>query len=113
MYSQRIGVDAEVPVVKGNGWRVAARDSELSDGQPFGVDVEGARVVLVRDLGRVYALAATCSHAGGPLDEGTVHGGMIECPWHQSRFRLADGAVERGPAASPQFSCHVHVFATA
>ncbi len=104
VYSQRVGVDAEVPVVKGNGWKVAVRDSELADGQPFGVDVEGARVVLVRDLGRVYALAATCSHARGPLDEGTVRGSTIECPWHQSRFCLADGAVRRGPAASPQFT---------
>jgi nitrite reductase/ring-hydroxylating ferredoxin subunit len=104
VYTQRTGVDAEVPLVKSVGWKVAARESELTDGQPFGVEVDGARVVLVRDLGRVYALAATCSHAGGPLDEGTVRGGTIECPWHHSRFCLDDGAVERGPAAAPQFT---------
>ena len=101
---QRTGVDVEVPLVESTGWKVAARESELTDGEPFGVEVEGARVVLVRDLGRVYALAATCSHAGGPLDEGTVRDGTIQCPWHHSRFCLDDGAVERGPAAAPQFT---------
>ncbi len=28
--------------------------------------------------------------------------GCVECPWHGSRFRLADGSVARGPAFAPQ-----------
>jgi nitrite reductase/ring-hydroxylating ferredoxin subunit len=31
------------------------------------------------------------------------------CPWHQSRFRLHDGSVARGPATSPQLSYEVRV----
>ena len=50
----------------------------------------------------IYAIGNVCSHAGGPLDQGEVHGDAITCPWHGSTFCLADGAVERGPATTPQ-----------
>ncbi|MGA8636153.1 MAG: Rieske (2Fe-2S) protein, partial [Candidatus Dormiibacterota bacterium] len=43
-----------------------------------------------------------CTHAGGPLNEGTVEDGEVVCPWHGSRFRLSDGAVLGGPATFPQ-----------
>ncbi|QMU76708.1 Rieske (2Fe-2S) protein [Streptacidiphilus sp. PB12-B1b] len=60
-------------------------------------------VLVVREpSGLVRVLAEACSHLSGPLSEGTVQDGCIECPWHGSRFRLADGAVVQGPATSPQ-----------
>jgi uncharacterized membrane protein len=45
--------------------------------------------------------------AGSALDlvEGepmAVTADCIECPWHQSRFRLEDGEVAQGPAVHPQ-----------
>lgn len=66
------------------------------------VEVAGEPVVLTRTGGLLRALAATCTHLGGPLDEGTVEDGCVVCPWHGSRFDLADGSVERGPASVPQ-----------
>ena len=39
-------------------------------------------IVLVRIADTVYALHAVCAHAGGPLAQGTVVDGCIECPWH-------------------------------
>ena len=59
-------------------------------------------LVLVRIANTVHALHATCSHAGGPLAQGTFVDGCIECPWHGSRFKLADGHVSRGPALYDQ-----------
>jgi nitrite reductase/ring-hydroxylating ferredoxin subunit/uncharacterized membrane protein len=59
-------------------------------------------VVLVRMGSQVHAMHAVCAHAGGPLAEGTVVDGCLECPWHASRFRLADGRVVRGPAVYDQ-----------
>jgi nitrite reductase/ring-hydroxylating ferredoxin subunit len=35
------------------------------------------------------------------MAEGTLEGDAIVCPWHQSRFRIADGDVERGPSPMP------------
>ena len=38
----------------------------------------------------------------GPLHKGSVDERSVTCPWHLSAFRLADGAVLRGPATAPQ-----------
>jgi nitrite reductase/ring-hydroxylating ferredoxin subunit/uncharacterized membrane protein len=59
-------------------------------------------IVLVRIADTVFALHGVCAHAGGPLAQGTVVDGCIECPWHASRFRLTDGHVRRGPALYDQ-----------
>jgi nitrite reductase/ring-hydroxylating ferredoxin subunit/uncharacterized membrane protein len=59
-------------------------------------------LVLVRIGDRVHALHAVCAHAGGPLAQGSVVDGCIECPWHGSRFRLTDGRLRRGPALYDQ-----------
>lgn len=59
-------------------------------------------LVLVRIGPTLHALHAVCAHAGGPLAEGQVVDGRIECPWHGSRFSLKDGHVARGPAVYDQ-----------
>lgn len=59
-------------------------------------------LVLVRLGSTVHVLHAVCAHAGGPLQDGSVVDGCIECPWHGSRFRLADGRLARGPAVYDQ-----------
>ncbi len=59
-------------------------------------------LVLVRVGDTIQALHAVCSHAGGPLAQGTYADGCIECPWHGSRFRMSDGHLRRGPALYDQ-----------
>ena len=59
-------------------------------------------LVVVRDAGVLRVLHETCAHAGGPLSEGDVVDGAIECPWHGSRFDLATGAVRQGPSTHDQ-----------
>jgi nitrite reductase/ring-hydroxylating ferredoxin subunit/uncharacterized membrane protein len=73
------------------------------------VMVAGVPVLLVRLGERYYAIAATCTHAGGPLDEGELQGDVVQCPWHGSRFRLRDGAAVTGPAtvAQPRYDVRV------
>lgn len=73
------------------------------------VDVAGIPAILVKQGNMLYAIAATCSHAGGPLDEGTLENGVVQCPWHGSCFRVSDGGIVNGPAtyAQPTFSVRV------
>lgn len=59
-------------------------------------------LVLVRIGTTVHALHAVCAHAGGPLAQGTIVDGCLECPWHRSRFRLDNGQVRQGPALYDQ-----------
>ena len=90
-------------------WVDVAGEDELEDDEPMGVEAEGVPVVLVREDGRVHALASRCNHMGGPLHDGAVEDGCIRCPWHGSVFRLADGSVARGPATAPQSPFEVRV----
>ena len=76
--------------------------AEMPENSLKRVVVAGVPVVLVK-LGDSYAaLAATCTHAGGPLDEGELQGTRVQCPWHGSRFDLRTGAAVTGPASMGQ-----------
>jgi nitrite reductase/ring-hydroxylating ferredoxin subunit len=79
-------------------------ESELNGGKLVGVELEGEAVVVSRsqESGEVCAIAATCSHLGGPLDKGERDGDTVVCPWHGSRFDLCTGEVQGGPAVYPQ-----------
>jgi nitrite reductase/ring-hydroxylating ferredoxin subunit len=75
---------------------------DLADATPTKVKAGINDLVLVRQGDNVHALHATCAHAGGPLDKGTVVNGCLQCPWHGARYRLADGQVVRGPSLYDQ-----------
>ena len=79
-------------------------EEELNGGKLVGVELEGESVLISRSekTNEVCAIAATCSHLGGPLDEGKRDGDTVVCPWHGSRFDLCSGEVRGGPAVYPQ-----------
>lgn len=83
--------------------------AELPENSLRKVIAGGAPVVLLRMGEQVYAIGATCTHAGGPLDEGTLQGDVVQCPWHGSRFRMRDGHVLTGPATirAPRYEVRV------
>ncbi|MEO6637063.1 MAG: Rieske 2Fe-2S domain-containing protein, partial [Ginsengibacter sp.] len=78
-------------------------DEDLKEGKMVCTDVEKIPVLLARQSGRVYAIAHTCSHLGGPLSEGELlEDACVKCPWHGSVFSLEDGHVVEGPATAHQ-----------
>ncbi|MGZ8512581.1 MAG: Rieske 2Fe-2S domain-containing protein [Candidatus Limnocylindria bacterium] len=82
---------------------------DVPDGTPTKIMFGTTAVMLVRRGDAVHALKETCSHAGGPLSEGALEGDRITCPWHGSVFRITDGAVVHGPAASRQPSYRARI----
>jgi len=76
--------------------------SDFPEGKMCRVDAGHMAVLVTRLGGRLCAIANTCSHAGGPLNEGTLEGEVVTCPWHASRFSVCDGGVKGGPASFPQ-----------
>jgi nitrite reductase/ring-hydroxylating ferredoxin subunit/uncharacterized membrane protein len=102
VYDQRIGVNQVAGVEPPQEWVAVYPAPDLPENQPRRALAQGMKVVLVRQGTRVYALNETCSHLGGPLAEGKVEGEGIVCPWHGSRFALADGHVMDGPATYPE-----------
>ena len=75
---------------------------EVPEGTPTRAKLGVNTLVLVRSGDTIHALHDQCAHAGGPLSGGTVVDGCIECPYHGSRFSLADGRVRRGPSVYDQ-----------
>ena len=109
-YSQGVGVDRNADEQKQpREWTDAAALAEIPAGGLLRVEVAGQQVVLANVSGQLHGMGATCSHYGGPLDEGSIQDECVVCPWHGSRFRLVDGSVARGPATAPQLSYDVRV----
>ena len=108
-YSLGIGVDHaafETPPTK---WTEVAALDDLKDGKPLRVEADGTPVMLLRQGDDIRAVGATCPHLSGPLDEGTIEGETVSCPWHGSVFSLTDGALIHGPAVMPIAAYEVRV----
>ena len=92
---------------RGSKWVALEAPAELPEGVPTRAKAGNESLVLVRAGDTIHALHATCAHAGGPLPEGKIVDGCIECPWHGSRFDLRTGHLRRGPAVYDQPSYEV------
>jgi nitrite reductase/ring-hydroxylating ferredoxin subunit/uncharacterized membrane protein len=102
-FSEQIGVNHTEPPSAGKPEKfVAVLDSDdLAEDAMVRVAPEGVPILLVRAKDRVFAIAETCPHLGGPLSEGKLDGTTVQCPWHGSRFCVEDGRVAGGPATFP------------
>jgi nitrite reductase/ring-hydroxylating ferredoxin subunit/uncharacterized membrane protein len=119
IYAAYLGGD--MVFAKGTGvnhtaWEAGSEDYEvvmplegIEENKLYRVTASGVPVILLRRGLQFYAISATCPHAGGPLNEGTLEGDVVECPWHRSRFRLRDGRVLTGPATvnAPRYDVRV------
>jgi nitrite reductase/ring-hydroxylating ferredoxin subunit/uncharacterized membrane protein len=102
VYGKNIGVNHAPEDPQLADWTNVMNAADLHDGTPHRADLNGLKLLLVRDGGELRCLAEVCSHLGGPLAEGTIADGAVTCPWHSSRFSLSDGSVLDGPATHPQ-----------
>jgi 3-phenylpropionate/trans-cinnamate dioxygenase ferredoxin component len=61
----------------------------------------GQSIALCNLDGTFYAVDNLCTHDNGPLGEGTLYNGTVECPRHGARFDVQTGAVRALPAVRP------------
>jgi nitrite reductase/ring-hydroxylating ferredoxin subunit/uncharacterized membrane protein len=90
---------SEIP----DGWQTLDVEAKsLTDRVPVvAKTAEGVDLFVASLDGKLLVIGNTCTHAGGPLNEGKWVGAKrceIECPWHASRFCVEDGSVHGGPA---------------
>jgi NADPH-dependent 2,4-dienoyl-CoA reductase/sulfur reductase-like enzyme/nitrite reductase/ring-hydroxylating ferredoxin subunit len=77
------------------------RSGDLGEGGVLTGHVGSDAVLLLRNGGKVCAIAAHCTHYHGPLAAGLVVGETIRCPWHHACFSLKTGEALAAPALSP------------
>jgi len=92
---------AEDKPLPGPDFKSGVEFRSLIENEPLLGHYEGEPVVLVRQGDDVFAVAATCTHYGGPLADGLVVDNTIRCPWHHARFSLRTGEAEGAPALNP------------
>lgn len=100
-YKLGIGVSRVAFEEPTGDWTAVISVADLTDGTLTRVENDGEPLVLLMVGDAVYAASATCTHVGGPLDEGELSGTCVTCPWHGSEFDLRDGRVIHGPATTP------------
>jgi nitrite reductase/ring-hydroxylating ferredoxin subunit/uncharacterized membrane protein len=77
---------------------LATAASDLDVNQMKLVHVGNKRVVVGRTEEGAAAFSDRCTHRGGPLSDGVLICGIVQCPWHGSQFDVRTGAVKCGPA---------------
>jgi nitrite reductase/ring-hydroxylating ferredoxin subunit/uncharacterized membrane protein len=109
VFKEKIGVDHTADYSPPEDFVSVLAEVELLENQLRRVDANGMPVLLVRSGQRIYAIAETCAHLGGPLSEGKLEDATVRCPWHGSRFSLEDGRVLEGPSVHAQPVLEVRV----
>ena len=75
------------------GFKSVANKKDIKEGGLLGVELEGNKIALAMINGQIFAIDAVCSHKGAPLEEGTLEGFNLTCPWHYAVFDVRNGKV--------------------
>ena len=79
------------------GWQKALESKELPVGSMKGLDVAGAKVLLVHGPSGIRAFDDRCGHMSAPLSIGTFKSGVLKCALHSAVFDAETGAVRGQP----------------
>ncbi len=84
-----------------SNWVKVAEVGEIPQGRVKALEAGGQRVVVANIQGDLFAIQDLCTHDDGPLGEGELLGGQIECPRHGARFDVKTGQALTLPAVLP------------
>jgi len=73
-------------------FRTVCKVGDVMEGEGKTVELDDKLIAVFLHDGQYYAIDDTCPHMGASLSGGFVENGIVTCPWHAWRFRLADGA---------------------
>jgi nitrite reductase/ring-hydroxylating ferredoxin subunit/uncharacterized membrane protein len=110
VYRNQIGVDHRY--ANAGKWQEETREAATARAlavaaAPLGVNqmklvhAGGRRIAVARTERGYAAFDDRCTHKGGPLSDGTLMCGTVQCPWHGSQFDVNTGQVKCGPAEAP------------
>jgi nitrite reductase/ring-hydroxylating ferredoxin subunit len=107
VYRNQIAVDhryaaagkwREVHVEDNDAWVEIPGVEDLKLNQLLLVHAGRKRIAVGRTDDGLAAFDDHCTHRGGPLSDGALICGTVQCPWHGSQFNVHTGHVKAGPA---------------
>jgi 3-phenylpropionate/trans-cinnamate dioxygenase ferredoxin subunit len=81
-----------------NEFHRVGKSAEIADGGFELCEVDERLVIVFRIGSEYYCIDDVCTHDGGTLSDGEVHGCEIACPRHGARFDIRDGRALSMPA---------------
>ncbi len=72
-------------------------------------EVAGKQILIVNVDGKIYAIENACTHRGAPLNEGTLEGKVVTCPWHGGKFEVTTGKVLNPPPKTSEPTYQVKI----
>src|SRR6184192_3240091 len=84
--------------LEGPDFEKGCKIDQVADGEMFLGHAFGEQVLVARRGDELFAIGATCTHYGGPLDKGLMVDCTVHCPWHHARFDLRTGEAIAAPA---------------
>ncbi len=72
-------------------WVEVARVEDVPEGTVRGARANRRMLALMNVEGMIYAVDGVCPHMMGPLWQGDIWQGQLECPWHHYRYDPATG----------------------
>jgi 3-phenylpropionate/trans-cinnamate dioxygenase ferredoxin component len=82
-------------------WVAVTTTDELEEDDVIEVEVGGRPLVVYQTKAGYFASDGICTHEFARLCEGFVFDNLIECPKHQGRFDVRNGAPKGAPAHVP------------
>ena len=107
VYRNQIGVDhryanagkwREESRLHGESRALTSAAASLDVNQMKLVHAGAERIAVARTEDGYAAFQDRCTHKGGPLSDGALICGTVQCPWHGSQFDVHTGEVKCGPA---------------
>jgi len=81
----------------GGAWVAVAKAAEIAPGAMKAIETNDRNIALYNVGGTFFATDNECTHAYAMLTDGTMDGGIIECPLHGGAFEIATGKGQGAP----------------
>jgi nitrite reductase/ring-hydroxylating ferredoxin subunit len=85
-------------MAESNNFIPVLEEKELQEGTMKLIKVEGLPVLLIKQLGQIYAIDNRCPHMACGFSGGSLDGNVIICPCHDWRFDLKTGEYKDDPS---------------
>jgi methionine sulfoxide reductase heme-binding subunit len=102
------GGSSEVIELNGGRYHLVGQADEFEEGKGQKKQVGNQELAVFRYNNEFFGLASICPHQGGPIADGEVVNGYVECPWHKWQFSVESGGGPPGfPDCIPYYSAVV------